>query len=113
MSDRIHITIPRSRCAHPSVRQGISSPIPKSGSTCASINAGEPIAEDDDLHGASVVIDKRLESADATYGILVSDVVRQMVTRNDFVWGGVAQGVRQDGAGLGARVGLRGRFPGR
>ena len=48
------------------------------------INAGEPIAEDDDLHGASVVIAKRLESAAATNGILVSDVVKQMVMGKDF-----------------------------
>ena len=50
------------------------------------INAGEPIAEDDDLHGASVVIAKRLESAAATDGILVSDVVKQMVTGKDFTF---------------------------
>jgi class 3 adenylate cyclase len=43
------------------------------------INAGEPIEEDGDLHGASVVIAKRLESAAGTDGILVSDVVKQAV----------------------------------
>jgi class 3 adenylate cyclase/pimeloyl-ACP methyl ester carboxylesterase len=48
------------------------------------INAGEPIEEDGDLHGASVVIAKRLESAADTNGILVSDVVKQMVTGKDF-----------------------------
>ena len=48
------------------------------------INAGEPIAEDDDLQGASVVIAKRLESAAATNAILVSDVVKQMVMGKDF-----------------------------
>ena len=48
------------------------------------INAGEPIAEDDDLHGISVNIAKRLESAAATNGILVSDVVKQMVMGKDF-----------------------------
>ena len=48
------------------------------------INAGEPIAEDDDLHGASVVIAKRLESAAPTDGILVSDVVKQAVAGKDF-----------------------------
>ncbi|MCZ6707316.1 MAG: adenylate/guanylate cyclase domain-containing protein [Chloroflexi bacterium] len=50
------------------------------------INAGEPIAEDDDLHGASVVIAKRLESAAPTDGILVSDVVKQMVVGKDFAF---------------------------
>ena len=48
------------------------------------INAGEPIVEDDDLHGASVVIAKRLESEAETDGILVSDVVRQAVAGKDF-----------------------------
>ena len=48
------------------------------------INAGEPIVEDDDLHGASVVIAKRLESEAETNGILVSDVVRQAVAGKDF-----------------------------
>ena len=43
------------------------------------INAGEPIEEDGDLHGASVVIAKRLESAAGTDGILVSDVAKQAV----------------------------------
>ncbi len=48
------------------------------------INAGEPIVEDDALHGASVVIAKRLESGAETDGILVSDVVRQAVAGKDF-----------------------------
>ena len=48
------------------------------------INAGEPIAEDDDLHGASVVIAKRLESAAAENGILVWDVLKQAVVGKDF-----------------------------
>ena len=48
------------------------------------INAGEPIAEDDDLHGASVVIAKRLESVAPTDGILVSDGVKQLLAGKDF-----------------------------
>ena len=48
------------------------------------INAGEPVAEDGDLHGASVNIAKRLESAADTNGILVSDVVKQAVVGKDF-----------------------------
>jgi len=48
------------------------------------INAGEPIEEDGDLHGPSVVVAKRLESAAGDSGILVSDVVKQMVTGKDF-----------------------------
>jgi class 3 adenylate cyclase len=48
------------------------------------ISAGKPIEEDSDLHGASVVIAKRLESAADSNEILVSDVVKQMVTCKDF-----------------------------
>jgi class 3 adenylate cyclase len=48
------------------------------------INAGEPIEEDGDLHGASVVIAKCLESAADTNGILVSDVVKQAVSGKEF-----------------------------
>ena len=48
------------------------------------INAGEPIAEDDDLHGTSVVIAKRLESAAPTDGILISDGVKQLLAGKDF-----------------------------
>ena len=51
------------------------------------INAGEPVEEDGDLHGASVVIAKRLESAAPESGILVSDVVKQMVMGKDFEFG--------------------------
>ena len=50
------------------------------------INAGEPIAEDDDLHGASAPIPKRLESAAPTDGILVSDVVKRAVAGKDFTF---------------------------
>jgi class 3 adenylate cyclase len=50
------------------------------------INAGEPIEEAGDLHGASVVIAKRLESAAETSGILVSDVVKQAVAGKEFVF---------------------------
>ena len=60
------------------------------------INAGEPIVEDDDLHGASVVIAKRLESEAETDGILVSDVVRQAVAGKDFElgpWRGGVEGL--------------------
>ena len=50
------------------------------------INAGEPIEEDGDLHGASVVIAKRLESEAENGGILVSDVVRSAVAGKDFAF---------------------------
>jgi class 3 adenylate cyclase len=48
------------------------------------INAGEPIDEDGDLHGISVVIAKRLESAADASGILISDVVKQAVAGKEF-----------------------------
>ena len=54
------------------------------------INAGEPIVEDEDLHGAAVVIAKRLESTAAENGILVSEVVKQAVAGEEFVF--TAQG---------------------
>ena len=48
------------------------------------LNTERRAVEDDDLHGASVTIAKRLESEAATGGILVSDVVRQAVAGKDF-----------------------------
>jgi adenylate cyclase len=48
------------------------------------VNAGEPIEEGGDLHGVSVVIAKRLESAAENGGILVSEVVRQAVAGKEF-----------------------------
>ncbi|MBE7520662.1 MAG: hypothetical protein HS107_15615 [Thermoflexaceae bacterium] len=50
------------------------------------INAGQPIEEGGDLHGLSVVVAKRLESAAGPSGILVSDVVRQAVAGMDFTF---------------------------
>ncbi len=50
------------------------------------INAGEPIQDGGDLHGASVVIAKRLESAAEAGSILVSDVVRQAVSGKEFLF---------------------------
>ena len=48
------------------------------------INAGEPIAEDDDLFGASVILAAR-SAAKANGGeILVIDVVRQLVAGKGF-----------------------------
>ncbi len=48
------------------------------------INAGEPVEEDGDLHGASVVIAKRLESAASENGILVADGLKQLLAGKDF-----------------------------
>ena len=50
------------------------------------INAGEPIAEGDDLFGASVIATARI-AAQATGGqILASDVVRQLLAGKGFTF---------------------------
>ncbi len=50
------------------------------------LNAGEPIAEDDDLHGTAVIVAARI-AAQANGGeILVSDVVRQLVAGKGFLF---------------------------
>ena len=50
------------------------------------INAGEPIAEDDDLFGSSVILAART-AAQANGGeVLVTDVVRQLVAGKGFVF---------------------------
>jgi len=48
------------------------------------INAGEPIAEDDDLFGASVILAARTAAKANGGEILVTDVVRQLVTGKGF-----------------------------
>ena len=50
------------------------------------INAGEPIAEDDDLFGASVVAAARIASQAQGGQILAADVVRQLVTGKGFLF---------------------------
>jgi class 3 adenylate cyclase/pimeloyl-ACP methyl ester carboxylesterase len=50
------------------------------------INAGEPVEDGGDLHGASVVIAKRLESAAPENGILVADGVKQLLAGKDFAF---------------------------
>jgi len=50
------------------------------------INAGEPIAEGDDLFGASVIATARVASAAKGGQILASDVVRQLLAGKGFVF---------------------------
>ncbi len=45
---------------------------------CVGINAGEPIAEDDDLFGATVQISARMCAAAAEGEIMVSNAVRAL-----------------------------------
>ena len=51
------------------------------------INAGEPIAEGDDLFGASVIAAARIAAHAQGSEILVSDVVRQLVAGKGFTFG--------------------------
>src|SRR5262249_17338257 len=51
------------------------------------INAGEPIAEDDDLFGASVILAARTAAKASGGEILVTDVVRQLVAGKGFAFG--------------------------
>lgn len=51
------------------------------------INAGEPIAEGDDLFGASVIAAARIAAQAHGSEILVSDVVRQLVAGKGFTFG--------------------------
>ncbi len=50
------------------------------------VNAGEPIAEDDDLFGASVIVAARIAAKADGGEILVSDVVRQLVAGKGFLF---------------------------
>jgi class 3 adenylate cyclase len=51
------------------------------------INAGEPIAEDDDLFGASVILAARIAAQAQGGEVLVSDVVRQLAHGKSFRFG--------------------------
>ncbi len=48
--------------------------------------AGEPIAEDDDLFGASVIVAARIAAKADGGEVLVSAVVRQLVTGKEFLF---------------------------
>jgi class 3 adenylate cyclase len=50
------------------------------------VNAGEPIAEDDDLFGASVIMASRIAAQAAGGQVVVSDVVRQLVAGKEFLF---------------------------
>ncbi|MGD9935072.1 MAG: adenylate/guanylate cyclase domain-containing protein [Dehalococcoidia bacterium] len=52
----------------------------------AGINAGEPIAEDDDLFGSSVIAAARIAGKASGGQVLVSDVVRQLVVGKGFLF---------------------------
>ena len=50
------------------------------------INAGEPVAEDDDLFGTSVIVAARIAAKAEGGQILVADVVRQLVAGKGFLF---------------------------
>jgi len=50
------------------------------------LNAGEPIAEDEDLFGTAVIEAARIAAAAKGGEILVSDVVRQLAKGKDFLF---------------------------
>jgi class 3 adenylate cyclase len=50
------------------------------------LNAGEPIAEDEDLFGTAVILAARIAAKAAGGEILVSDVVRQLVAGRSFLF---------------------------
>ncbi|MBE0610184.1 MAG: adenylate/guanylate cyclase domain-containing protein, partial [Dehalococcoidia bacterium] len=50
------------------------------------INAGEPIAEDDDLFGTAVIAAARIASMAAGGEILVANVVRELVAGKGFLF---------------------------
>jgi class 3 adenylate cyclase len=50
------------------------------------VNAGEPVAEDDDLFGASVIAAARIASKASGGQVLVADVVRQLVAGKGFLF---------------------------
>ncbi|HEY7268592.1 MAG TPA: adenylate/guanylate cyclase domain-containing protein, partial [Dehalococcoidia bacterium] len=52
----------------------------------AGVNAGEPISEDDDLFGVSVIAAARIMSKAQGGQIIVSDVVRQLVAGKGFAF---------------------------
>ena len=50
------------------------------------INAGEPIDEDDDLFGTSVIVAARTAASARGGQIVVTDVVRQLVAGKEFLF---------------------------
>ena len=52
----------------------------------AGLNAGEPIAEDEDLFGTAVNLAARIAARAEGGEILASDVVRQLVAGKDFLF---------------------------
>jgi class 3 adenylate cyclase len=50
------------------------------------VNAGEPVAEDDDLFGTSVIAAARIASKASGGQVLVADVVRQLVAGKGFLF---------------------------
>jgi class 3 adenylate cyclase/pimeloyl-ACP methyl ester carboxylesterase len=61
-------------------------PMPRDFRVRIGINAGEPIAEDDDLFGASVIAASRIAAQAGGGEIVVADVVRQLAAGKGFLF---------------------------
>lgn len=73
------------------------------------INAGEPIEEDGDLFGATVILASRIASAAGGGEILVSNAVRELSEGKDFIFLDRdirCEGVRRTGPDLGSGLAL-------
>ena len=55
------------------------------------LNAGEPVAEERDLFGASVQLAKRVCDHAAPGQIVISDVVRQLAMGKDFLFSDIGE----------------------
>jgi class 3 adenylate cyclase len=65
---------------------GLSGPLSEGLRVRVGINAGEPIAEDDDLFGTAVIAAARIASLAAGGEILVANVVRELVAGKGFLF---------------------------
>ncbi len=65
---------------------GLSGPLSEGLRVRVGINAGEPIAEDDDLFGTAVIAAARIASMAAGGEILVANVVRELVAGKGFLF---------------------------
>ena len=64
-----------------------STPAPEPLSVRVGLNAGEPIEEDGDLFGATVILASRIAAKAAAGEILVPDTVRGLLSGKGFVFG--------------------------
>jgi adenylate cyclase len=72
------------------IQQAVASPVEEQPETPLGVriglNGGEPVAEEDDLFGASVQLARRVCDQAEPGQIVVSDVVRQLATGKGFLF---------------------------